>query len=127
MFGIEEAEEVLSHFQDKIFESVKEVACRHEKAQKAASTLFLNFAVASYKGFQLSTNMYCLTIMDILKHLKDPEAIYRMLLAIGTACTRNSLAVTYFRSLNIKARLSEYANSDSHKIVKVQALLCSDF
>lgn len=129
MFGMDETEDVLTHFQDKIFEAVKEkISIGEDSIQKAGSALFLNFAIASYNGFEINTDRYCLNIVDILSFISDSDAIYRVLVAIGTVCTRNSLAVSYFRSVNMKEIIFKFASySENPKLKKVIELLCSDF
>lgn len=129
MFGMEETEEVLVSHQEKIFEAVKEkMSTGEENIQKAASALFLNFAIASYNGFSLNTDRYCLAVVDILNYLVDSEAIYRMLVAVGTVCTRNTLAVTYFRSVNVKEFILKFKTAAGNsKVDKVVELLHADF
>lgn len=127
MFGLDETEEVLTSYQEKIFAAIKEKLSTGEQSiQKAASALFFNFAVASYNGFFLNTDRYCLTAVDILNYVEDSEAIYRLLIAVGTVCTRNTLAVTYFRSVNLKDFILKFKGR-TPKIEKIVELLYSDF
>lgn len=126
MFGIDDTEEVLTTFHLKIFNALKEKFSTGEECiQKAGSALFLNFAIASYNGFNINVEKYCFYLVDILTFVVDLESVYRMLLAIGTVCTRSSLAVAYFRSVNIKAYILKF-EACSEKITKVIECLCSD-
>lgn len=127
MFGLDETEGMLTAYQEKIFAAVKDKLSTGEMSiQKAASALFLNFAIACYNGFYLNTDRYCLTVVDILNYVEDPEAIHRMLLAVGTVCTRNTLAVTYFRSVNLKEFILKFKGRN-YKVDKVVELLYAEF
>ncbi|GIY85754.1 hypothetical protein CEXT_85252 [Caerostris extrusa] len=101
LFDIKEGEDLMIKFQGKICESVKEAVTKADKTQKSTSSLFLNYAVASSKGFPLDIELYCLHIIQILNVIEDSDSLYRICVSIGTVCLSNFSAFTCFNSLNL--------------------------
>lgn len=119
LFDFAEGEELMLKYQLKICDTVK-VTLSSDKTHKSISSLYLNYAVAVFKGCKLDIDVLCLNLIEVLKIVVDPDSLYKIFVAIGTLSVAKYAAFANFHSLNISRFLMEckmQSNGSGNNIV----------
>ncbi|XP_042643543.1 phospholipase A-2-activating protein isoform X1 [Tyto alba] len=85
----------------------------------ALATLMLNYAVCLHKVNNIEGKAQCLSIISaIIEVVKDLEAIFRLLVALGTLISDDTNAVQLAKSLGVDSQIKKYASVSEPAKVK---------
>ncbi|XP_008944359.1 PREDICTED: phospholipase A-2-activating protein, partial [Merops nubicus] len=85
----------------------------------ALASLMLNYAVCLRKANNTEGKSQCLSgISTVMKDVKDLEAIFRLLVAIGTLLSDDTDAVQLAKSLGVESQIKQYASVSEPAHVK---------
>lgn len=107
LFDFPEGEELMLACQLKICDTVKETFLSSDKTHKSISSLYLNYAIAAYKGLNLEIDPLCLDLIEMLKQVTDSDSLHKVFAAIGTLSIAKYAAFANFHSLKIPMVLLE--------------------
>uniref|UniRef100_A0A8C0F9H3 Phospholipase A-2-activating protein n=1 Tax=Bubo bubo TaxID=30461 RepID=A0A8C0F9H3_BUBBB len=85
----------------------------------ALATLMLNYAVCLHKVNNIEGKAQCLSIIStVIEVVKDLEAIFRLLVALGTLISDDTNAVQLAKSLGVDSHIKKYASVSEPAKVK---------
>ncbi|XP_073907786.1 phospholipase A-2-activating protein isoform X3 [Castor canadensis] len=77
----------------------------------ALATLTLNYSVCFHKDHNIEGKAQCLSVIStILEVVQDLEAVFRLLVALGTLISDDSNAVQLAKSLGVDSQIKKYAS-----------------
>ncbi|NXU50777.1 PLAP protein, partial [Turnix velox] len=77
----------------------------------ALATLMLNYAVCLHKDDSIEGKAQCLSVIStVMEVVQDLEAIFRLLVALGTLITDDTSAVQLAKSLGVDSQIKKYAS-----------------
>ncbi|MBN3306153.1 phospholipase A-2-activating protein [Amia ocellicauda] len=94
----------------------------------ALATLVLNYAGCLHKVTDLEGKAQCLSMVStILEVVQDKEAVFRLLVALGTTVTSDGTAKDLAKSLGVKSQITKYSSvSDPVKVGECCKLVLSE-
>ncbi|KAM9251243.1 phospholipase A-2-activating protein [Cariama cristata] len=85
----------------------------------ALATLTLNYAVCLHKVDNIEGKAQCLSVIStVMEVVQDLEAIFRLLVALGTLITDDTNAVQLAKSLGVDSQIKKYASVSEPAKVK---------
>ncbi|XP_064294678.1 phospholipase A-2-activating protein isoform X2 [Phalacrocorax carbo] len=85
----------------------------------ALATLMLNYAVCLHKANNIEGKAQCLSVIStVMEVVQDLEAIFRLLVALGTLISDDTNAVQLAKSLGIDSQIKKYASVSEPAKVK---------
>ncbi|XP_062985272.1 phospholipase A-2-activating protein [Elgaria multicarinata webbii] len=85
--------------------------CRNKNIQIALATLALNYAVCLHKINNIEGKAQCLSVIStVMEVVQDLEAIFRLLVALGTLISGDSNAVQLAKSLGVDCQIKKYSS-----------------
>ncbi|XP_054665291.1 phospholipase A-2-activating protein isoform X2 [Grus americana] len=85
----------------------------------ALATLTLNYAVCLHKVNNIEGKAQCLSVIStVMEVVQDLEAIFRLLVALGTLISDDTTAVQLAKSLGIDSQIKKYASVSEPAKVK---------
>lgn len=77
----------------------------------ALATLTLNYSVCFHKDHNIEGKAQCLSVIStIFEVVQDLEAIFRLLVALGTLISDDSNAIQLAKSLGVDTQIKKYAS-----------------
>lgn len=77
----------------------------------ALATLALNYAVCLHKINNIEGKAQCLSVIStVMEVVQDFEAIFRLLVALGTLISGDSNAVQLAKSLGVDSQIKKYSS-----------------
>lgn len=77
----------------------------------ALATLALNYAVCLHKINNIEGKAQCLSVIStVMEIVQDLEAIFRLLVALGTLISGDSDAVQLAKSLGVDSQIKKYSS-----------------
>lgn len=77
----------------------------------ALATLVLNYAVCLYKIDNIEGKAQCLSVISaVMEVVQDLEAVFRLLVALGTLISGDSNAVQLAKSLGVDSQIKKYSS-----------------
>nr|XP_006629800.1 PREDICTED: phospholipase A-2-activating protein isoform X1 [Lepisosteus oculatus] len=94
----------------------------------ALATLVLNYAGCLHKLSDLEGKAQCLSMVStVLEVVQDKEAVFRLLVALGTTVTNDSTAKDLAQSLGVKSQITKFSTvSDPAKVGECCSLLLNE-
>ena len=78
------------------------IATKHKNLHIAIATLLLNYAVELHSGDDVEAKSQCLSVVAMmLTNEPDPEACFRLLVAMGTLMSGDDNSVAIAKSLDV--------------------------
>ncbi|XP_019410881.1 PREDICTED: phospholipase A-2-activating protein [Crocodylus porosus] len=85
--------------------------CGNKNIHVALATLTLNYAVCLHKINNIEGKAQCLSVIStIMEVVQDLEAIFRLLVALGTLISDDTNAVQLAKSLGVDSQIKKYAS-----------------
>lgn len=85
----------------------------------ALATLTLNYAVCLHKINNVEGKAQCLSVIStVMEVVQDLEAIFRLLVALGTLISDDTNAVQLAKSLGVDSQVKKYASVSEPAKVK---------
>ncbi|CAL8241785.1 unnamed protein product [Merluccius merluccius] len=86
-------------------------ATRNKNVQVALATLLLNYAGCLHGRPQLEAKAQCLSVVSTaLESVQDTEAVFRLLVALGTTLASDQTARDLARSLGVNSQIAKYSS-----------------
>lgn len=94
----------------------------------ALATLVLNYATCFHSQPDLEAKAQCLSVASrALETVQDKEAVFRLLVALGTTVSSDQTARDLARSLGVNSQISKYSSvSDPSKVVECCQLVLKE-
>ncbi|XP_062240271.1 phospholipase A-2-activating protein [Platichthys flesus] len=94
----------------------------------ALATLVLNYAACLHSQPDLEAKAQCLSVASrALETVQDKEAVFRLLVALGTTVASDQSAKDLARSLGVNSQISKYSTvSDSSKVAECCQLVLKE-
>ncbi|NXL88987.1 PLAP protein, partial [Alectura lathami] len=111
-FVSEAGQKLLMEQRDKILTQAIEMKSGNNKnVHIALATLMLNYAVCLHKVNNIEGKAQCLSVINtVLEVVKDLEAVFRLLVALGTLVSGDTNAVELAKSLGVDSQIKQYAS-----------------
>lgn len=85
----------------------------------ALATLTLNYAVCLHKINDIEGKAQCLSVIStVMEVVQDLEAIFRLLVALGTLISDDTTTVQLAKSLGVDSQIKKYASVSEPAKVK---------
>lgn len=85
----------------------------------ALATLTLNYAVCLHKDNNIEGKAQCLSVIStVMEVVQDLEAVFRLLVALGTLISDDTNAVQLARALGVDSQVKKYASVSEPAKVK---------
>nr|XP_006127304.1 phospholipase A-2-activating protein [Pelodiscus sinensis] len=85
--------------------------CGNKNIHIALATLTLNYAVCLHKVNNIEGKAQCLSVIStVMEVVQDLEAIFRLLVALGTLISDDTNAVQLAKSLGVDSQIKKYAS-----------------
>ncbi|XP_039615773.1 phospholipase A-2-activating protein [Polypterus senegalus] len=128
-FAAKRGQELLMSLRETVMSRAMELkgVC-NKNVHIALATLVLNFAGSLYPVPDLEGKAQCLSVASmLLETVQDKEAVFRLLVALGTTVTNDATAKGLARSLGVKSQIAKYASvSDPAKLAECCRLLLDE-
>jgi phospholipase A-2-activating protein len=110
----------LLSFQEKIFERIAEISqTKHEKNLSVAfATVILNFSVVYLlRRANMDSKLQCVSIVsELLNNEDDSEAVFRLLVALGTLIYEDMETLKVFKDLGVLSAIEKQTYSSVTKV-----------
>lgn len=119
-FVIQAGQKLLMEQRDEIMTQAIEVASSNNKnIHIAFATLTLNYAVCLHKVNNTEGKVQCLSVINtVMEVVQDLEAVFRLLVALGTLISDDTNAVQLAKSLGVDSQIKKYASVSEPAKVK---------
>uniref|UniRef100_A0A8B9SSL8 Phospholipase A-2-activating protein n=1 Tax=Anas platyrhynchos TaxID=8839 RepID=A0A8B9SSL8_ANAPL len=113
-------QKLLMEQRDEIMTQAIEVASGNNKnIHIAFATLTLNYAVCLHKVNNTEGKVQCLSVINtVMEVVQDLEAVFRLLVALGTLISDDTNAVQLAKSLGVDSQIKKYASVSEPAKVK---------
>ncbi|XP_053321888.1 phospholipase A-2-activating protein [Spea bombifrons] len=100
---------MISHRDTVITKAIELKAVNNKNIHTALATLLLNYAICLHKINDLEGKAQCLSaISTVMEVVEDPEAAFRLLVALGTLISDDENAVQLAKSLGVNSQIKKY-------------------
>lgn len=113
-------QKLLMEQRDEIMTQAIEVKSGNNKnIHIALATLTLNYAVCLHKVNNIEGKAQCLSVINtVMEVVQDLEAVFRLLVALGTLISDDTNAVQLAKSLGVDSQIKKYASVSEPAKVK---------
>ncbi|XP_018423851.1 PREDICTED: phospholipase A-2-activating protein isoform X1 [Nanorana parkeri] len=128
-FASEPGERLMMSQADTVITKALELkAVNNKNIHTALATLILNYCICLRKASNLEGKAQCLSaISTLMEVVQDPEASFRLLVALGTLVSNDSNAVQLAKSLGVDAQIKKYMSvTEPAKVHECCRLLLSN-
>jgi len=127
LFRYPEITEVNKKYTDAVLQAAinnREIGTKN--GQIAIATLILNFCVKLFKVDDLESKAKCLQAAgEVLGSATDPEAMYRLLVGVGTLVSDDDGSKALAHSINLPEIISKLKTSEPGKLAECSSLVCN--
>ncbi|XP_075581932.1 phospholipase A-2-activating protein isoform X4 [Pelecanus crispus] len=119
-FVSQAGQKLMMEQRDEIMTQAIEMKSTHNKnIHIALATLTLNYAVCLHKVNNIEGKAQCLSVIStVMEVVQDLEAIFRLLVALGTLISDDTSAVQLAKSLGVDSQIKKYASVSEPAKVK---------
>ncbi|KAM6033853.1 phospholipase A-2-activating protein isoform 4-T4 [Chlamydotis macqueenii] len=118
-FVSQAGQKLMMEQRDEIMTQAIETKLGNKNIHIALATLMLNYAVCLHKVNNIEGKAQCLSVITtVMEVVQDLEAIFRLLVALGTLISDDTNAVQLAKSLGIDSQIKKYASVSEPAKVK---------
>lgn len=118
----------MAHLEMVLSRAVDLAAVRNKNIHIALATVALNYAGCLHSQPNLEAKAQCLSVVSrALETVEDKEAVFRLLVALGTIVASDQTAQDLARSLGVASQISKYVSaSEPSKVAECCQLVLKE-